>query len=307
MQYAKKKTAANNVTRRGFGTASAFLLVFLFVSVVCQAQLRDSVVSKKRLRTFTLVSASAYGVTLAGLNHLWYQHAPRQSFHFFNDDAEWKQVDKLGHLYSSFYLSYATSRGLQWSHVPVRKSDLIGAMAGFLVLVPVEVFDGFSAAYGASAGDLVADAAGASLFLGQKLLWNEVRLIPKFSYHPTGYAANRPDLLGDSPTSRLIKDYNGQTYWLAADMDKFIRFPKWLNLAAGYGAQGMVYARDAQNTNAGYSPYRQYYLAIDLDLSAIKTRSKFVKSLIFVASMIRLPAPALEFNRNKVVFHPLYF
>ena len=43
-------------------------------------------------------------------------------------------------------------------------------------------------------------------------------------------------------------------------------------------------------------PYRQYYLSIDFDLRAIKSRSKAVNTLIFLASMIKLPAPAIEFS-----------
>ena len=114
------------------------------------------------------------------------------------------------------------------------------------------------------------------------------------------------EVLGEG-ASRIIKDYNGQTYWLSADMDKFMTFPKWLNLAVGYGAEEMVYGNDDQNSAAGYNAYRQFYLAIDFDLTAIPTKSKFLRSLLQVASMIRLPAPAVEFSRGKVGFHPLYF
>ena len=31
-------------------------------------------------------------------------------FDFFNDNGEWKQVDKIGHFYSTYYFSYGTSR-----------------------------------------------------------------------------------------------------------------------------------------------------------------------------------------------------
>jgi hypothetical protein len=175
------------------------------------------------------------------------------------------------------------------------------------VLLPVEVFDGFSAAYGASSGDLVANASGAAFFLGQQLLWKEVRLQPRFSFHRTPYAPLRPNVLGSDATSEILKDYNGQTYWLSADMDKFVRFPKWLNLAVGYGASGMIYARDGQNKASGYDTYRQYYLALDFDFTAIRTRSKVLKTLIFVASCIKVPAPTLSLSRKKTSFHALYF
>jgi hypothetical protein len=175
------------------------------------------------------------------------------------------------------------------------------------VVAPIEIFDGYAVDYGASSGDLMADAAGSVFFLGQKYLWNEVRLIPKFSFHSTKYAGIRPELLGDNTLSQVIKDYNGQTFWLSIDMDKFTQFPAWLNIALGYGAEEMVFARDYQNEAWGYDPYRQYYLSIDFDLSAIRTRSKFLKTLFFLANTIKIPAPAVSFSRKGASFRPFYF
>jgi hypothetical protein len=270
--------------------------------------LQDSVVvNKKRLSTFVIGSSIAYGATLVGLNELWYKDSQRQSFQFFNDNAEWKQVDKIGHVYSSFYFSYGLSRALQWCDVKPRKADLTAALTGFLVMVPIEIMDGYSDAYGASGGDLIANAAGSLFFAGQSLLWDEIRLYPKFSFHRTSFAPLRPNVLGDGLASELFKDYNGQTYWISVDVDKFIRFPKWLNLAVGYGAEGMIYARDAQNAEAGYHSYRQYYLSIDFDLTAIKTRSKTVKTLIFFANMIKIPAPTVEFSTQGTRLRGFFF
>jgi uncharacterized protein YfiM (DUF2279 family) len=298
----------NSKNAQLFFQAYLVITLFLLSYFPLTAQRNDSLtINKKKLRIFAIGSGAAYAVTLIGLNNLWYKNSPRQSFRFFNDNAEWKQVDKLGHFYSSFYLSYGTSKVLRECNLPIKRSDLVGALTGFLVLVPIEIFDGYSAAYGASAGDLLADAAGASFYLGQKLLWNETRLIPKFSFHHTGYAALRPNVLGSGNVSEILKDYNGQTYWLSVDTDKFIPFPKWLNIAVGYGAQGMVYARDDQNYNFGYRSYRQYYLSVDFDLSAIRTKSKVLKTLIFIAGMIKLPSPALEYSNNKLIFHTFYF
>lgn len=289
-------------------SARIFLLLAILVANPAYAQQTDSLhVNKKRLNKVVAFSAAAYTGTLIGLSELWYKDSDRQSFRFFNDNAEWKQVDKLGHFYAGFYFSYGTSKALRWSNVQPRKADLIGAATGFLVLAPIEIFDGFSDAYGASAGDLVANATGSMLFLGQSLLWKDIRIYPKFSFHPTNYADLRPNTLGDSFSSQLLKDYNGQTYWICFDMDKFMKFPEWLNLAVGYGAQGMVYARDSQNNEAGFSAYRQYYLSVDFDLTGIRTRSKVLKTLFKVVSLIKLPAPAMELSKKGVKFHPAYF
>ncbi|NJM25235.1 MAG: DUF2279 domain-containing protein, partial [Bacteroidia bacterium] len=60
------------------------------------------------------------------------------------------------------------------------------------------------------------------------------------------------------------------------------------------------------NTN-GLSPYRQYYLSLDIDLTAIRTRSKFLKTVIFVANMIKIPSPAVSFSKEGTRWHVLYF
>jgi uncharacterized protein YfiM (DUF2279 family) len=271
----------------------------------CFAQ-QDSL-NRKRLTAVIVTTAVGVPVTYAGLYQLWYKNSPRQPFTFFNDNAEWKQIDKAGHFISSFYLSYAGSQVLKWSNVTPTKSDMAGALAGFLITAPIEIFDGYSAAYGASTGDLIADAAGPLFFIGQKQLWSEIRIQPKISFHRTGYAKLRPTLLGDDVISEMVKDYNGHTFWLSVDVDKFTKFPKWLNFAVGYGAEGMVYARDAENTLNGYDNYRQYYLSVDFDLTAVRTRSKVVKTLLFVASAIKLPAPTLMFSRKGGEFRAFYF
>lgn len=268
----------------------------------------DSIsVNRNALKTFVIASGATYAAGMITLNHVWYKDTDRQSFRFFNDNAEWKQVDKAGHFFATFHLSDLPARTLARYGVSERKADVIGAVSGFLLTAPIEVLDGFSDGYGASYGDLIADAAGSLFYLGQKLTWREIRIHPKFSFHRTGYAPLRPTLLGDDLVSELVKDYNGQTYWLSFDMDKFVAFPRWLNVAIGYGAQGMIYARDHQNQAFGFTPYRQYYLSLDLDLTAVRTRSRWVKTLLYLANTIRLPAPALEFSRGRSKFYPLYF
>ena len=109
----------------------------------------------------------------------------------------------------------------------------------------------------------------------------------------------------------FIKDYNGQTYWLSVDVHAFSKqgkFPKWLNVALGYGAHNMIFANDPNNLEIGLQPYRQYYLALDFDLSYIQSNSKFVNTLLYVVDLIHLPAPALEYNQqNGWKLHALMF
>lgn len=288
---------------------SAAILVFLLIpGSVVQAQVDSSShVNKKRLNTLIIGTSAAYVGTMIGLNEIWYSDFERQSFTFFNDNNEWKQMDKWGHFYSAFQLSNIGSRGLRWSGVQPTKADKIAALTSFLMISSIEVFDGFSSGYGASVGDLLANALGSGFYLGQQMLWKETRLHPKFSFHRTDYADLRPDVLGSSLIEQVIKDYNGQTYWVSVDADKFLHFPKWLNLGIGYGANGMVYATDEVNEANGYSAYRQYFLSLDFDVTAIKTNSKAVRTLLFFLNMIKIPGPTLEFSNGEVKAYAFYF
>jgi len=281
-----------------------FVLLYFCFCIYGQAQdsLRD-----KRLKPLIISSSAVYTASLIGLNELWYSDFEKQSFRFFDDHDEWKQIDKIGHFYSAFHISKAGYGGLKWAGLTEEKAILWGSIASFLVLTPIEIFDGYSAEYGASYSDVIANTAGTALFLGQQKLWGEIKIHPKFSFRRTSFAKVRPELLGSSFHEELLKDYNGQTYWLSFDLSKMINgdFPKWLNIAIGYGANGMVSADDETNKSLGYEPSRQYYLAIDFDLNEYKTRSKFVNTLIYVINMIHLPAPAIEFG-SELKFHLAY-
>lgn len=270
--------------------------------------------NKKRLKTLVITEAAVASVALIGLNQLWYADYPRSDFRFINDNTEWLQMDKMGHVFSSYHLGSFGADALKWSGAS-RKSQLIyGSTLGFVFLAAVEVMDGYSANWGASSGDLIANAAGTGLYVSQELLWKEQRIVPKFSFHPTPYASARPNVLGSTLQEQILKDYNGQTYWLSANIHSFAKsstLPKWLNIAVGYGAEGMITGTD-ELVNTIFLPererYRQFYLSLDVDLTKIKTKSHFVKTILTVFNSIKIPAPTIEIRGSGVMkFHFLYF
>ncbi|MEX1239876.1 MAG: DUF2279 domain-containing protein, partial [Cyclobacteriaceae bacterium] len=116
-----------------------FLLFSSFaLSGLLQAQSDTSNVNRKKLKTLIIASAIGYAGGVATLNYVWYKNTDRQSFQFFNDNAEWKQVDKAGHFFSAFYLSDVPSRALRSCGVGGHKADLMGALSGFLLTMPIE-------------------------------------------------------------------------------------------------------------------------------------------------------------------------
>jgi hypothetical protein len=82
-----------------------------------------------------------------------------------------------------------------------------------------------------------------------------------------------------------------------------------LNVAAGYGADGMIggYSNpplaDGFGNPLAFERYRQFYLSLDIDLTRIKTRSPFLKAALMAFGFIKIPAPALEFNKYGVKGH----
>jgi hypothetical protein len=160
--------------------------------------------------------------------------------------------------------------------------------------------------YGASLLDILANLLGSSLFLGQRIFWSKIMVWPKFSFHPTSFAPLRPALLGDGFLSQILKDYNGQTFWYSAQF-KILPLPNWITLAVGVGAEGMIYGRDHENALANFSPYRKYYLSLDLNLSQLQTSSKLLNSALYILNIFKFPAPAIEFSTRGIRFHPIYF
>ena len=266
---------------------------------------------KPRRNAVIISEASISGITLLGLNQLWYADYERSKFHTTNDNNEWLQMDKMGHVFSSYQMGRIGADLLNWSGVSKKDQLLYGSTLGFGFLTAVEVLDAYSKEWGFSWGDVLANASGTGLYIGQELLWNEQRITLKYSFHHTNYASQRPDKLGKSYLEQVLKDYNGQTYWLSFNVHSFFKeskIPKWLNIAIGYGADGMLTGvKDVDNqlltTN---SRYRQYYLSFDVNLCNIKTNSKLLRSIFNVFSIIKIPLPTLEFNKNGHVFHLFY-
>jgi len=271
--------------------------------------------NKKRRSIVVSAEAGAAIGTLVSLGQTWYSDYPKSSFHFVDDNAQWLQMDKAGHVYSSYQMGRLGYEALAWSGVREKDRLVYGATLGFVFLSAVEVFDGYSSQWGASVGDVAANASGTILFVGQQLLWKEQRIIPKFSFHTTPYASARPDVLGNSAAEQMLKDYNGQTYWLSVNLKSFFKsesIPSWLNIAAGYGAEGMITGSDSRLVNMIFLPedhrFRQYYLSIDADLTKIKTKSHVLKTAFSLFNTVKIPAPTLEYSDvHGLRLRPFYF
>ena len=266
-------------------------------------------VNKKKRNILLISEATAYTVSLVGLNQLWYADYPKSSFHFINDNGEWLQMDKLGHMTTSYYTGVAGIKAYEWTGMSRKNAIWYGGLTGTFFLTIIEVLDGQSEQWGASSGDLIANTAGSFLAIGQALKWNEQRIQLKYSYKPSVWASQNPSQLGSNHLERALKDYNGQTYWLSFNMKSLlgiqsVDFPNWLNVAIGHGANGMV---SAYQKEEDCNRRRQYLFSIDIDLTRIKTKSKSLNSILHAFGFVKFPMPTIELRNNRIYAHPIYY
>ncbi len=295
------------------------LTICVFFSSICfsQSALNDflkpsDTLHKKRRNAVVISQASLATLSLIGLNEIWYADFERSKFHTINDNNEWLQLDKVGHAFTAYQMGKHGANLLHWSGVSKKDQLIYGATLGFGFLTAVEVLDGYSSEWGFSWGDIASNAFGTGLYVSQELLWNEQRIDLKFGFHHTKYARQSPDKLGTSFLEQILKDYNGQTYWLSFNLHSFFKdskIPKWLNLAIGYGGEGMLSGSNVIDNQVliKNSPMRQYYLSFDINLTKIKTKSALLRSIFDTINMIKMPLPTLQISKNKGVFHLFYY
>ena len=301
--------------------ASLVLIIIILLytqSLVSQThEVYPDTINKKRLNTVVYTASGLYVATLGVLYFGWYKDNELTKFHWYNDNKGWLQVDKVGHANTAYIISNYAFWFLRSAGVDNNRSAIFGGITGWSAMTVIEILDAFSADWGASTGDLLANTAGAAFFTGQQLLWKEQRIRFKFSYHPTEFARYRTDLLGETGLQRVLKDYNGQTYWLSANINSFFKneskFPPWINVSFGYGATGMLgpYS-NTHEWDGNPLPYhnrtRQYYFSLDVDWTRINTNSSLLRFVFKAFSFVKIPIPTLEYNReNNFVFHWLYF
>ncbi len=273
--------------------------------------------SLDRGRLYTVIGTEL-GIYTAGLSFLsfvWYKDHERVPFHWYNDGKGYLQMDKLGHAYSAYHESYLAYRALRWAGLDRKKALWWGAPVGLVFQTPIEVFDGLYEGWGFSWWDMLANTLGAALFATQQALFDEQLVCMKFSYSPSGYPKYHP-ILGETALESFVLDYNGHTQWLSGNLRKLTgcgKIPSWLNLAVGYSGNGMIKEFSNPEFYQGepfpqLERYRQYILSPDVDWTRIPTRKAWLRGLFRAMNMIKLPFPALEYNRvDGLVFRPLYF
>ena len=286
----------------------AFILFLLITEIV--AGQADSVQTKSMYAP-VIIQSAVYATGTFYLTQIWYAGHRRVSFHFYNDNAGWMQVDKVSHAFISYHvndISYLIFKSYKYGK---KQSLLYSGITTTVFQTTIEVLDGIYEGFGFSWGDMIANTAGIAMFTTQQALWNEQRVILKFSYSPESIADIKPGYENNNQVARIFTDYNGQTYWASLNLKMFFKqsnLPEWLSFAIGYGANGMLKEFENPSYLPYYERYRQFYLSADLDLVALfKTQRKGVKILLRFINTFKFPMPAVEINKFGTTFHWLYF
>lgn len=268
----------------------------------------------KNRSAFVVGGTSALGIGLLGtLSYSWYKDYNTSSFHFFDDAVEWKGMDKVGHGVTAFQVCDYIEDWYQWAGHSKSKARWYSAATSMSFLTVVEVMDGFSDGWGFSNADMLSNVIGVGSFLVKSKFSKHNSFSLKYGFLPSKYRKYRPEQLGYSPVTSLIKDYNGQSYWLSVNLSSFSKgapFPEWLNIAVGYGAEGLLGGdsnpafNDAGELLPNVERYSQFFLSPDIAWTRIKTKNKAMKFLFKALMFYKLPLPAFEANgKGGVKFH----
>ena len=288
-------------------------LFFLFSFVlIChwidgQVGQNDSLIYKKRLLIASTTSGLVYSSSLIALHNVWYKDYPKSNFHFFNDSRNWLQMDKCGHAFSAYVLSQKTGEVFRWSGAK-KSYPWIGFSIGMSYLTALELMDAYNSEWGFSGYDVVANFSGGALYLTQELVFKKQLVIPKFSFSPSPYAKVRPEILGSNFSEQLLKDYNGQTYWLSLPIGAWsskVKKMNWLCLSFGYSVDQKLVGDE--NLYLDFKASRQFLFSLDVDLTRLPIKNPTLKKVLSHLNMIKIPFPALLFQQGKVYAKPIYF
>jgi len=257
-----------------------------------------------RLTVASLMLVSFNCATYQPFKDAWWQE-DRTHFHFYRGwrrnkghwdfgwhDTLYGHIDKLGHYYSAKLLSEQVYSISQWVGFDQHSSKWIGPILASLLMLEIEIYDGFFKDWGFSLADFTANELGAfSPLIKEKIPFTKNFQL-KLSYHPSK-KDNREDT--------FIKDYTGMTFWLSynvpsllpASVKKF--YPGWLNLALGYSVSKPTRGKV------------ELYLAPDINWMKVpwgrSSTSTFFKKML---NYFHFPCFSLKLMPGKK-FYPVYF
>lgn len=270
---------------------------------------RSPLPDRKRIFVLGITIAGLYAAAVIALYFLWYKKGRLSPFHWFDDRGEWNQIDKAGHTFGGYFQTVWGYEMLRWCGLSNNKAALFGAMLGLSIQSSIEGMDGFSSKYGASYSDLMANLTGALIAAIQYWLWEEQRIMLKYSYdggsYPKGELAERAhELFGDTVFDKGLKDYNHMTLWASVNPSKFFpgRYPEWLCFAVGYSAENLyggfenkwIDKDNVRHDRSDLPRLRVLNFSLDADLPKLSGGSKKELAALKLLNIFKIPFPRIQ-------------
>lgn len=208
-------------------------------------------------------------------------------FHFQSEqwlNSSTLGIDKVGHLYTSYFYYNLFRNVLLWGGCEESTADgwAVGSAAFFAV--SVEIGDGFASTYGFDYQDVLFN------FLGAGYGWLQHR-VP--ALEPFGLKWSFVPASGYRFPVRFTDDYDAHTYWLTCKVHKLLPdgmkqyWPDFVELAVGYGVDDHVTKRE---------------FVVGLDVNVLELFKPIDENWLLglrVADLFHIPAPAVKVTEGK--------
>ena len=270
---------------------------------------RSPVPDRTRLKVVAFTVIGLYAISITALYFLWYKKGKLSPFHWFDDIGEWNQMDKAGHIFGGYFQTMWGYELMRYCGLSNNRSALIGAMLGVSIQSSIEGMDGFSSKYGASRSDLGANLIGALIAACQYWMWEEQRIMLKYSYdggsYPKGELSERAsELFGNTIFDKGLKDYNHMTLWASVNPSKFFpgMYPKWLCYSVGYSAENLYGGfenkwidKDGNKHDRTDLPrMRIINFSLDADLPQLSNGNKAELTTFKILNVFKVPFPRVQ-------------
>jgi len=254
----------------------------------CHGTEKERITTQQRREKAWLINLVAIGgVTTWGvINWDYFSQSPRSSReHWLGHNTTEGGADKFGHLWASYTLSHSFASLYQHIGYSAPESNRYGSLSALAVTGLMEVGDSFSANYGFSAEDMLANISGAAV--GWLLLehqdWRK-KIDLRWEYCP-----DFDHLEGD-----IVTDYEHAKYLVAIKAAGFeqIEQPwlKALELHLGY------YSRHYDSYRPNLADRRQRYLYAGLGLNVGYLLQPVWKTRLF--NYLQLPHTYQEWHHR---------
>ena len=273
--------------------------------------------SKTIIKIINIGVPSAAVISLVGINEVWYKNYARSDFHFFDDLKEWNGMDKIGHACTSYQLNKVSHSLFKKNNI--KKPLLKSSVYTFGYMLGVELLDGYSTEWGFSIYDVIGNGLGTILYTFQERKFKNQPFKIKFSSNKSTYASCRPSLLGENRLQQILKDYNGQTYWLTFNYNelwnKRIKLFDYIDFAFGYSIDGFTGGHNNPEISScnclisncnNLKRTSQFIFSVDLNTSKIKNKHPILGKFLLPFDIVKIPFPAFILNNSKN-FKLIYF